>query len=210
MIHISDRRKHEISRCRDYNSYKGYLGIFILFIIDALSFWLSTSVLLSWVMSSKYFFPTPNIPIRPAQLLTPTGGDAGALGQYGINVGPMIVRFGIKFVSGKVENMIGRAIQQCQRNIKRKEKELLKKMRKEEKAKDKAARKEAKRLAKIAKQERIARRKEMGDYDSSDDESYSDQSFSGMTPSNVRNIPLDNMNDDAMDLAEGSDFNDLD
>ena len=161
-------------------------------------------------MSSKYFFPTPNIPIRPAQLLTPTGGDAGALGQYGINVGPMIIRFGIKFVSGKVENMIGRAIQQCQRNIKRKEKELLKKMRKEEKAKDKAARKEAKRLAKIAKQERIARRKEMGDYDSSDDESYSDQSFSGMTPSNVRNIPLVNMNDDTMDPAEGSDLNDLD
>ena len=84
-------------------------------------------------------------------------------------------------------------------------------MRKEEKAKEKAARKEAKRLAKIAKQERIARRKEMGVYGSSDDdESYSDQSFSGMTPSNVRNIPLDNMNDDAMDLAEGSDFNDLD
>jgi hypothetical protein len=36
-------------------------------------------------MSSKYFFPVPNIPIRPAQLLTINGGDAGALGKYMID-----------------------------------------------------------------------------------------------------------------------------
>ena len=71
-----------MKRCRDFNSYKGYFGIFLLFVIDLLSFWLSASVLLSWVMRSKYFFPVPNIPVRPAQLLTPKGGDAGALGVY--------------------------------------------------------------------------------------------------------------------------------
>jgi hypothetical protein len=69
----------------DFHSFKGYFGIFLLFIIDLLSFWLSVSVLLSWVMSSKYFFPVPNIPIRPAQLLTINGGDAGALGKYMID-----------------------------------------------------------------------------------------------------------------------------
>jgi len=78
----ADRRKHEIRRCRDFHSFKGYFGILLLFIIDLLSFWLSVSVLLSWVMSSKYFFPVPNIPIRPAQLLTIKGGDAGAFGKY--------------------------------------------------------------------------------------------------------------------------------
>lgn len=78
----TDRRKHEILRCRDFHSFKGYFGIFLLFIIDILSLWLSVSVLLSWVMRSKYFFPVPNIPIRPAQLLTIHGGDAGALGKY--------------------------------------------------------------------------------------------------------------------------------
>ena len=53
----------------------------LLFVIDALSLWLSVSVLLSWVTTSKYFFPVPSVPIRPAQLLTPKGGDAGALGE---------------------------------------------------------------------------------------------------------------------------------
>jgi len=77
----SDRRKYEVKRCREFNSWKGYIGILFLFIIDVLSFWLSTSVLLSWVMRAWWFFPIPNIPIRPAQLLTPTGGDAGALGK---------------------------------------------------------------------------------------------------------------------------------
>ena len=129
---LTDRRKHEIRRCHELYSYKGYFGIFILFIIDILSFWLSISVLLSWVMSSKYFFPTPNIPLRPAQLLTPKGHDAGALGQYGINVGPMIIRFAFKFLNDKVESMIGRAMVEAVKREKRREKEILKQMRKED------------------------------------------------------------------------------
>ena len=153
----TDRRKHEILRCRDYNSYKGYFGIFLLFIIDLLTFWLSTSVLLSWVITSKYFFPTPNIPIRPVELLTPKGHDAGTFGKYGINVGPMVISWLFRFLSGKVENMIGRAMSEALQNQRRKEKEEMKQMRREERAKEKeekrAAKKEAKELAKeIARQ----------------------------------------------------------
>lgn len=113
----TDKRKHELSRCREYSSTKGYFGMFLLFIIDALSTWLSVSVLLSWVMRSKYFFPIPNIPIRPAQLLAGgVGGDAGALGQYGINVGPMIISGLFRFLNNRVEGMIGKAMASAFKN----------------------------------------------------------------------------------------------
>jgi hypothetical protein len=146
-----------MSRCRDFNSYKGYLGIFLLFIIDMLTFWLSTSVLLSWVMTSKYFFPTPNIPIRPVELLTPKGHDAGAFGKYGINVGPMVISWFFRFLSGKVEGMIGKAMSEALQQQRRKEKDAMKERRREERTKEKeakrAAKKEAKELAKeIARQ----------------------------------------------------------
>lgn len=152
----TDRRRHEISRCRDFDSYKGYFG-FLLFIIDMLTFWLSTSVLLSWVMTSKYFFPTPNIPIRPVELLTPKGHDAGAFGKYGINVGPMVISWFLRFLSGKVEGMIGKAMSEALQHQRRKEKDEMKQRRREERAKEKeakrAARKEAKDVAKeIARQ----------------------------------------------------------
>lgn len=152
-----DRRRHEISRCRDFNSYKGYFGIFLLFIIDMLTFWLSTSVLLSWVMTSKYFFPIPNIPIRPVELLTPKGHDSGAFGKYGINVGPMVISWLFRFLSGRVEGMIGKAMSEALQKQRRKEKDEMKQRRREERAKEKeskrAAKKEAKELAKeIARQ----------------------------------------------------------
>ncbi|KAL3797393.1 hypothetical protein HJC23_010519 [Cyclotella cryptica] len=158
----TDRRKHEISRCREFHSFKGYFGIFLLFIIDMLTFWLSTSVLLSWVMTSKYFFPTPNIPIRPVELLTPKGHDAGAFGKYGINIGPMIISWFFRFLSGRVEGMIGTAMSDAFQNQRRKEKEEMKRRRKEERAKEKEERRAAKKDAKgIAKE--IARQRDSVD-----------------------------------------------
>ena len=122
---LLDRRRHELSRCREFNSYKGYLGIFLLFIIDMLTFWLSTSVLLSWVMTSKYFFPTPNLPLRPIEMLTPKGHDSGALGKYGINVGPMAVSWFFRFLSGQVEKMIGKAMSDVLQQQRKKEKQVM-------------------------------------------------------------------------------------
>ena len=129
----------------------------LLFIIDILTFWLSTSVLLSWVMTSKYFFPTPNIPIRPVEMLTPKGHDAGAYGKYGINVGPMVISWFFRFLSGRVEGMIGKAMSEALQQQRKREKDAMKERRREERAREKeakrAAKKEAKELAKeIARQ----------------------------------------------------------
>lgn len=143
----TDKRRHELSRCREYSSIKGYFGMFLLFIIDGLSTWLSVSVLLSWVMRSKYFFPVPSIPIKPAQLLAGgMGGDAGALGQYGINVGPMIISGLFRFLNNRVEGMIGNAMSiafQSQR----------KRARKEERAKEKEERRKMKNETKLRMKE---------------------------------------------------------
>ncbi|KAL7516521.1 hypothetical protein ACHAWX_001528 [Stephanocyclus meneghinianus] len=169
----TDRRKHELSRCHEFHSLKGYFGIFLLFIIDMLTFWLSASVLLSWVMTSKYFFPTPNIPIRPVELLTPKGHDAGAFGKYGINIGPMIVSWFFRFLSGRVEGMIGQAMSDAFQNQRRKEKEEMKRRRKEERAKEKEERRAAKKEAKeIAKE--IARQRDSVDATKEYSEEWSD------------------------------------
>ena len=216
----ADRRKHEIRRCRVYNSYKGYVGIFLLFIIDILSFWLSASVLLSWIMRSKYFFPIPNISIKPAQLLTPKGGDAGALGQYGINVGPMLISWLFRFLNGRVEIMIGNALAQTLKRQKRAEKDAMKQMRKEERRKEKEARKEAKKLAKQAKEEKkMALGDDYVSSDEEDEQSTGDASYSGMTTSNVtRSMPtfedLGSCTDSIPNQPTGptgtSDFDDID
>ena len=143
----TDKRRHELSRCREYSSSKGYVGMVLLFIIDGLSTWLSVSVLLSWVMKSKYFFPIPNLPIKPAQLLAGgLGGDAGALGQYGINVGPMIISGLFRFLNNRVEGMIGNAMASAfQRQRKN--------ARKEERAKEKEERRKLKKEAKLRMKE---------------------------------------------------------
>jgi len=163
----SDRRKYEMKRCNEYESRVGYFGIFLLFIIDFLGLWMSISILLSWfVTRSRYFFPTPSIPIRPAQLLSP-GGNAGELGKYGINVGPMLVSWVFRYLNGKVENMIGRDCARQLRKKHKKEKEDLKRARKE------------------ARREERRRRQEFGDTSSETDmrDDLVDEVWSGMTPS---------------------------
>ena len=157
MAHVNfvvytDKRRHELSRCREYSSFKGFFGMFLLFIIDFLSTWLSVSVLLSWVMRSKYFFPVPNLPIRPAQLLA-GGGDAGALGQYGINIGPMIISGLFRFLNNRVEGMIGKAMSTAFQNQRRKERDEMKRARKEERAKEKEERRKMKKEAKLRMKE---------------------------------------------------------
>mmetsp|Transcript_15789 Transcript_15789/g.28658 ORF Transcript_15789/g.28658 Transcript_15789/m.28658 type:complete len:389 (-) Transcript_15789:126-1292(-) len=209
----TDRRKHEMRRCREFNTFKGYFGIFLLSIVDILSFWLSTSVLLSWVMRSKYFFPVPSIPIKPAQLITGAmgkGGDAGALGNYGINVGPMVISWLFRFLGRQVEAMIGRAMAEALQKQKRREKDEMKRMRKVERAKEKEAKREARRQATKAKEERAARRNETEESESSDDEN-SCNSYSGMTASNVTRNNLDMNIDHARDTpGTPLDFHDID
>lgn len=80
--------------------------------VNALQLWLSISVILSWVMKSKYFFPVPNIPIKPAALLASAAGTSsgGPFDNYGINVGPMFVSGIFRFLNGQIEGFMGRAL----------------------------------------------------------------------------------------------------
>lgn len=159
-------------------------------------------------MSSKYFFPVPNIPIRPAQLLTPTGGDAGALGKYGINVGPMLIRWTFSFINGRVEAMVGRAMSDAHKKEKKREKKEMKQAMKEERAKEKEAKREARRQVKKAKEERMAGTNETQEEDESSD---GENSYSGMTASNVQKS-MPSFEDAKTDTVNEtfSDFNDLD
>jgi len=211
----TDRRRHEISRCREFHSYKGYFGILLLFLLDLLSLWLSTSVLLSWVMTSKYFFPTPSLPIRPVELLTPKGHDAGEFGKYGINIGPMLISWGLRFLNGQVEGMIGRAMAEAFQEQRRREKEEMKKRRQEERAREKEERREARRAAKLREEEERKRREEMegeqrneGGLDKHSGDGFDNDMGQDKTDNSTWDEYLDISTDG--DIGVSSNFDDLD
>lgn len=144
----TDRKKLEAVRCWELKTNMGMFLVVLMFGLDLLQAWLSLSILLSWVMQSKYFFPFPRIPISPAQLM---GGSLSqsSLANYGINVGPMAVSWFLRFAGRKLENWTGRALSKAQRARRR---EARAHETPEEKASRRAARKQAKREA----QERVA------------------------------------------------------
>jgi len=140
LVVYTDRKYLEMSRCWDYRSIEGCLGLIFIFTVDLLQLWLTISVLLSWVMRSKFFFPMPNISIRPAALM---GGDTSqsSLASYGINVAPMAITWGLRFMAARLEGWVGRA-------FKRAAKVQKKRHRAQETQDERAARKQAKRMAK--------------------------------------------------------------
>ena len=109
MVVYTDRKKVEALKCIELHSYIGFLGVISMGVLDVLQIWLTTSVLLSWVTTSKYFFPTPRLTIRPAQLM---GGEMAnsSMANYGINVGSMLVTYGLRFLYGKIEQFTGAAL----------------------------------------------------------------------------------------------------
>jgi len=143
----TDKKKYEISRCNELSSKKGYIGILLLFLLDMLQLWLTTSVLLSWFISkNKYFFPIPSLSIRPAALLAAsTGGNAGPLGQYGINIGSMLVTWTLRYVKSKVEDWMGKVLNKAMRAQRKAQREWESNEEKEERKKAKALRKEERR-----------------------------------------------------------------
>ncbi|GAX16044.1 hypothetical protein FisN_22Hu098 [Fistulifera solaris] len=114
----TDRKRHEAHRCWELKSYAGMVGCTIMFVLDLMQAWLTASILLSWVMRSRYFFPTPSLPIKPGQLM---GGEIARspMANYGLNVGPMAVSWGMRFVYGRIESWTGRALSRAHQTQRR-------------------------------------------------------------------------------------------
>lgn len=105
----TDRKRHEASRCRELKSVWGFIGIAAMFIMDMLQVWLTGSIVLSWVMRSRYFFPVPSLSIKPAQFMGAEVANS-SIGGYGINIGPMVIGWVMRFVYAKLEAWTGRAL----------------------------------------------------------------------------------------------------
>jgi len=149
-----DRKRHEISQCVEHRSVKGAIGVVLLGIFDGLRFWLSSTVLLSWFLSSdshyrRYMFPIPSLPIRPGQFMGEKVAN-GPLGRYGMNVAPMAITWCMGFVRGKIEYWTGKMLSAAAR-IRRQE------ARSGETEEERKARKAAKKAAKRAKREQQER-----------------------------------------------------
>lgn len=154
-----DRKRHEISQCLEFRSFKGAIGVLILSILDGLRFWLSVTVLLSWILPNnspyrQYMFPIPSIPIRPGQFMGEKVAS-GPLGMYGMNIAPMAITWSIGFVRGKLEYWTGKALSAAAR-LRRKE------ARSGETQEERKARKAAKKSAKrAAREDQEQRQQEM-------------------------------------------------
>mmetsp|Transcript_6131 Transcript_6131/g.8920 ORF Transcript_6131/g.8920 Transcript_6131/m.8920 type:complete len:375 (-) Transcript_6131:45-1169(-) len=163
IVVYTDRKFHEASRCFELRSVMGFLGYFLMTVIECLSFWLSISVLLSWfVKRNAYFFPIPNLPIRPGALLnSATGGDPSnttGLAGYAINCGPMAISWFLKFINGIIQNFMGRTLARAQKRKKQARKEKKKSKKTPE---EKAARKAEKALRKAEREAKAAQMKEV-------------------------------------------------
>jgi hypothetical protein len=137
----TDRKKLELQRCLELKSYQGLLGVTFMGILDLLQVWLTASVVLSWGMTSKYFFPIPRLTLRPAQFM---GADAASsfMANYGINVGSILVTYGMRYVYGWIERYTGTALSTRARQQRRD-------ARQHESLDDAAARKAARRAMKL-------------------------------------------------------------
>ncbi|KAG7345920.1 hypothetical protein IV203_004987 [Nitzschia inconspicua] len=163
----TDRKLLEIQKCRDYKSMAASIGVVLMIGVDVLQLWLSVSVLLSWVITSKYFFPMPTLAIRPAQFMGEKVAH-GPMGRYGMNVAPMAITWTLRFLRTQVESYTAKALSHA---YQQQRKESRANETEEERAARKAARRAAKRLAKeeaaqkeLERQQQQAQfRKEMAD-----------------------------------------------
>ncbi len=143
LVVYADKKKYEASRCIELGSLQGMIGVLLMGIVDTLQIWLSISVLLSWFMSSQYFFPTPNLSVRPAEFMGEKVAK-GPLAKYGLNVGPMALTWGFRFLQGRLEAYTGRALSRAYQGKKKEAREWESP---EERVARKAARKAAKQVA---------------------------------------------------------------
>lgn len=158
----TDKKKYEWGRCRELKSVKALFGLFATVFVNTLQLWLSASVILSWVMKSKYFFPVPYIPIKPAALLataagTTSRGGGGPFDNYGLNVGPMFISGLFRFLNGRIEAFMGRALAE---GVKRQRMERKAAKREEERVQEELLRQERKAARRARRAERELRKQQ--------------------------------------------------
>jgi len=129
IVVYTDKKKYEMSQCWSFKSLTACFGIICMATLDFFQVWLSCSVLLSWVISrNKYFFPTPSIPISPSLFMhgAPGGRGTSPLDRIGINVGPMMITWLLRWLRNRTELFVGKSLlkaQKKQRKAERKKKE---------------------------------------------------------------------------------------
>jgi len=145
----TDRKTMEAKRCFELKATTAILGVLLMGILDVLQLWLTVTILLSWVTTPKwYFFPIPRLSLRPAALM---GGQMSQspMANYGINVGSMILTWGMRFLYGKIEQWTGKQLAAAHRQQRREARQW-------ETDDDRAARKAARKQAKLEKQQQAA------------------------------------------------------
>lgn len=107
-----DRKTLEATRCMELQTYWGILGVLLMGLVDILQLWLTASVILSWVTTSKYFFPVPQLSVKPAALM---GGELAQskAANYGINMGSMAITWLLRFCNGRLQHWTGLAMAQA-------------------------------------------------------------------------------------------------
>ena len=103
-------------------------------------------------------------------------------GKYGINVGPMLVSWSLRFLNGRVEGMIGRAMSSAMKRRRRREKDEVKRTRREGRERDREARG---RVDVVGGGRTAAAPRRDGGVEDDREGSDGEDSYSGMTPSNV-------------------------
>jgi hypothetical protein len=141
----SDRKRFEAQRCWDFKSVRGCVLVVLMGVLDLAQLWMTVSILLSWFMTSRYFFPMPNLSIHPAAFM---GGpiSQGPLAGYGINLAPMALSWAFRFAHTRLEGFVGIALKSAQKRQK-------KEQRAKETLEERAARKSARHAAKEAAQQ---------------------------------------------------------
>jgi hypothetical protein len=150
LVVYTDRKRHEANRCLELQSTLGFVGIAAMAILDVLQLWLTASVLLSWVVTtSPYFFPIPKLTVRPAQFLGPDMA-ASSMANYGINIGAMLITWGMRFAYGQVERWTGQVLSSAHRQQRRQERARQEQL---DSVEERAARKAARKASRLEKQQ---------------------------------------------------------
>mmetsp|Transcript_26873 Transcript_26873/g.53671 ORF Transcript_26873/g.53671 Transcript_26873/m.53671 type:complete len:423 (-) Transcript_26873:309-1577(-) len=126
LVVVWDVSSDRIKTCIKYRSLTGILGVLMLAFLDLTKMWLSVSILASWFIKGRpwYLFPTPNFPIYPGAVLggnpenAMRGGSGPGLSSWGLNIGPMFVRWAMGWVYKQVEGFVGRSIAVAKRKKK--------------------------------------------------------------------------------------------